>query len=70
MADLERQVVGLASSNVLYFAKEKGLIDSLPIKEHILLFVRYNKCAVFLLILFNTDVGLIGVATTKNLGCS
>lgn len=38
--DLKRIVIGLGSPRELHFGTDKAVIDSLPIKEHVLLFVR------------------------------
>ena len=42
-SDLERHIVGMTVPSVLYFAEQKALIDSLSIKEHVLVFVNSGE---------------------------
>ena len=38
--DLQRVVVGVGSARILDFTEDKAIIDTLPVKEHVLLFVK------------------------------
>lgn len=42
-ADLEKMIISLTAPSVLSFSEKKSLIDTLPVKEHVLLFVKDPK---------------------------
>jgi hypothetical protein len=43
LEDLERMIIGLSVPRILNFSQQKDIIDSLPVKEHVLLFVKDDQ---------------------------